>query len=563
MLVYDFEVYRHNWVLSWLDTETRKMHTIHDSQEMMEKFYNHYKDRIWVGYNSRGYDVWIAKAILCGFNPYEMSEWIIEKDQKGFMFSNLLNKFPILNYDCSVGFRSLKELEAFMGHDIQETSVPFDLDRPLTKQELEMVKKYNRHDVLETFHTFVETKSEFESHIGLIEEFKLPLYMINKSKAQLSAEILGANPRQRDDEFDITFPDNLELGKYEYIKDHFINWAKNIRDYDNVQLKTDICGVPHIVAIGGLHGARDKYFGDGHFILADVSSYYPASMIEYGYLSRNVSNPKKYEQIRDERIEMKNNKDPRQAPRKIVLNSTFGASKDKYNKLYDPLQANNLCIVNQLFLIDLLEKLEGHCEIIQSNTDGILMKLYSPDDEQKIIDICSKWESRTKFNLEYDKYKRVIQSNVNNYIMVADNGYLERKGAIVKELNPLDNDLPIINRAVVDYFVKGTPVRETIMASNKLIDFQKITKISGKYEYGSHNGKILPEKVHRCFASLRPNDGTVYKKHKQKDTLDKTASTPEKAFIDNGNIIGKKIPPYLDKQWYIDLAERRCKEFVK
>lgn len=563
MLIYDFEVYKHNWMLSWLDTETRKMHTIYDDKEMMEKFYNYYKDRIWIGYGSRNYDIYIAKAILCGFNPYEMSEWIIEKKRKGFEFSKLLNKFPIMNYDCSVGFRSLKELEAFMGHDIQETSVPFNLDRPLTPSEIEQVKEYNLHDVYETFNVFIETKHEFESHIGLIKEFNLPYWMINKTKAQLSAEILGARHVERDDEFEIILPDNLELGKYDYIKEHFIDWGNNIQDYKNVKLKTDICEVPHVVAIGGLHGARDKYLGEGYYILADASSYYPFSMVNYNYLSRNVSNPNKFKTILKERLEMKANKDPRENPRKIVLNSTFGASKDKYNKLYDPRQANNLCIANQLFLIDLLEKLEGHCEIIQSNTDGILMKLYSKNDEENIMGICREWENRTKFTLGYDKYVKVIQSNVNNYIMVAEDGYLERKGAIVKNLNLLDNDLPIVNRAVVNYFAKGISPRDTIMESNKLIDFQKVTKISGKYEYGSHNGKILNEKVHRCFASLREDDGIVYKKHKQKDTLDKTASTPEKAFIDNSNILDKPIPSYLDRDWYISLAKRRIKEFVK
>lgn len=596
MIVYDFEVFKHNWMLSWLDCETQKMHTIHDDVEQMEKFYNHYKNRIWVGYNSRNYDVWIAKAILAGFNPYEMSQWLIEKGRKGFEFSRLLNNFPILNYDCAVGFRSLKELEAFMGHDIQETSVPFDIDRPLTKEELELTRKYNRHDVWETFNVFVETKHEFESHIGLIEEFNLPITMISKTKAQMSAEILGARRTKRDDEFELILPENLQLGKYEYIKDHFIDWAENSQDYKEITFKTDICDTPHVFGVGGIHGAKDKYFGDGIYILADVGSYYPTSMVKYDYLSRNVATPKKFETILTERLEMKARKDPRENPRKIVLNSTFGASKDKWNKLYDPRQANNLCIANQLFMVDLLDKLEGHCEIIQSNTDGIVMKLYSKDDESKIRSICSEWEKRTGFSMGYDKYTRVIQSNVNNYIFVAEDGYLERKGAMVKNLSPLDNDLPIVNRAIVNYFVYDIPVRDTIMESDKLIDFQKVTKISNKYEFGfharldggeifsyelpvfrtrqgekylshydtiSHVGNRIDEKVIRCFASKDINDGAIYKKHKDKITLDKTPSTPENAFIDNGDILDKPIPEKLDREWYIALAEKRVREFVQ
>ncbi|MGL5717265.1 MAG: hypothetical protein ACRCX2_29910 [Paraclostridium sp.] len=52
-------------------------------------------------------------------------------------------------------------------------------------------------------------------------------------------------------------------------------------------------------------------------------------------------------------------------------NSTYGASKDKFNNLYDPLMANNVCITGQLLLVDLLEKLEkglgDKAMLIQSN----------------------------------------------------------------------------------------------------------------------------------------------------------------------------------------------------
>ena len=69
--------------------------------------------------------------------------------------------------------------------------------------------------------------------------------------------------------------------------------------------------------------------------------------------------------------------------------------KDKYNGLYDPRQANNVCIAGMLLLLDLIEKLEAHCEIIQSNTDGILIKMSSLNDFELIDDICFEWEERT------------------------------------------------------------------------------------------------------------------------------------------------------------------------
>ena len=258
-------------------------------------------------------------------------------------------------------------------------------------------------------------------------------------------------------------------------------------------MKTIIGGIPHVVALGGLHGSKDKYMDTGYFILIDAESYYPYSMVNYKYLSRNIANPKKFETILLERLEMKVKKDPRQNPRKIVLNSTFGASKDKWNKLYDPRQASSLCIANQLFLIDLIDKLEDYCQITQSNTDGILLKLYDKSDEDEIKEIVSKWESRTKFKMSYEYFNKIIQRDVNNYIFVADD-YIVTKGAVVKKLSKLDNDLPVVNKAVVDYFTKGISPRETIYASDKLMDFQKITKVSSKYDFGFHeqaNGNDL------------------------------------------------------------------------
>lgn len=570
ILFFDFEVFKYDWLVVFLDTKTRSTSYIVNDRTAFEKFYNDHKDEIWVGYNSRGYDQWIAKGILAGFNPYDISTWIIVKDKKGHEYSKVLNNFQLLTYDCSVFGRSLKELEAFLGHDIKETSVPFDIERKLSKEELEETIDYCTHDVMETFDVFVEMKSEFESHYGLIKEFDLPITNISKTKAQISATILGATRRERNDEFDIRYPQTLDMGKYSHILHRYMEWATNEKDYETMSFEASVCGVPHTFGIGGLHGSRDNYVGDGHFIMADVGSYYPALMIEYDYLSRNVYNPKKYTQIRDDRISLKKKKDPREYPRKIVLNSTFGAQKDKYNNLYDPQNANNICIAGQLLLVDLLDKLDGKCELIQSNTDGILIKLFKPEDKGLILDICEDWSKRTRMILEYEDVTKVIQKDVNNYIIKSADGKVKRKGAYVKllrhdstEKNPiLDNDLPIVNKAIVNYFIDGTPVEKTIMNCKELIWFQKITKVGQKYDYAWHNNKILKERVNRCFASTNQADTTLYKKHKTKSTLDKVASVPDHCFINNANIVGAGIPNNLDIKWYIDLANQRIKDFL-
>ena len=503
MLFYDFEVFKHDWLVVIMDSDTQTETIIVNDEDKLIEFYNRHKSNIWIGYNSNGYDRYILKGILCDFSPQQVNHWIINQKNQGWEFSSLFNQVQLYSYDTQISkLKSLKQLEAYMGHDIRETTVPFDIDRKLTQSEIEDVIFYCRHDVQETIEVFMLQIEEFQSQLALINEFGLTINNVSKTKPQLSATILDAYQQQRDDEMDIQIIDTIKLNKYDYVR----TWYKNNRDYDKI-LETDIAGVPHIFAWGGLHGARNNYHEEGFFINMDVASMYPAIMIEYDFLSRNVANKDKYRHIRDTRLELKAKKDKRQAPYKIVLNSTYGASKDKYNALYDPRQANNVCINGQLLLLDLIEKLEPYCELVQSNTDGILIKCDKKDFDI-IDDLAYEWEQRTGLILEFEFFKKVHQKDVNNYIIVPFGDLYDEKGkprwkskgAYVKKLSPLDYDLPIVNKAVVDYFVKGVSAEETILACNKLIEFQKVTKISSKFEYALYNRRRMNEKVFRVFA---------------------------------------------------------------
>ncbi|MEG2412595.1 MAG: DNA polymerase domain-containing protein [Clostridium sp.] len=562
MLFYDFEVFKEDWLVVIKDTENRTTHTIVNSPEELTHFYEKNKNSIWVGYNSRSYDQYILKGILLGMSPQEINTHIIVHNQGGWSFSRSFNKVKLYNYDIMTDkFKGLKQLEGFMGNDIRETTVNFNTNRKLTSKEIEEVIFYCNHDVEQTMHVFMNRKSEFESHMSLIKAFDLPLSYINKTKAQLSAIILEASRvHNRDDEFDITIVDTLRLNKYR----HILEWYKNPinRDYKK-SLDINVGEVPHTFGWGGLHGARAQYQGEGIFINSDVGSFYPALMIEYNFLSRNVRVASKYKEIRDRRLELKKNKDPMQLPYKIVLNSTYGASKDQYNNLYDPLQANNVCVNGQLLLLDLIEHVESQTsfKLIQSNTDGIMFKLNVESDIPVYESICKEWEERSRMTLEHDIIKKVVQKDVNNYIIVMDGGKVKSKGAYVKKLDKLDNDLPIVNQALMDYFIKGIPVDETINESNKLIDFQKVVKVSSKYKKALHGDRVINEKILRVFASKSYLDRGVYKVN-SRDTPEKIAGTPERCFIDNSDITNKRISRKLDRSWYIDVAKKRIVDFV-
>lgn len=556
---YDFEVFLYDWMVVIINPVEKIKTIIINDRNALKRYYSEHKEQIWIGYNSRNYDTYIMKGLLLDMNPKEINDDIIYRGMKGWQISTEFRKKKLYNFDIFQD-TGLKTLEAFMGNDIKETSVPFDLERKLNVKEIRETMKYCVHDVEQTIEVFLRTKSEFDAHIDLINTFELPLDMINLTKAQLTANIIDCQREERDDEFDLEFVKCLHISKYSYVLDWFKD-RKN-RNYKS-SLETTICGIPHQFGWGGLHGAPDKPIHiKGRIFHVDVTSYYPTIMIVYDFLTRNCYDKSKFKEIYDKRVELKKaGKKKEQAPYKIILNSTYGICKDKHSSAYDPLMANNVCVNGQLMLLDLLEHLEGHAEIIQSNTDGIILKVEDNDEAvEKMKNICQRWMNRTKMGLGFDEITEIWQGDVNNYIFKFANGSYERKGAYVKELNDLDNDLPIINKAIVDFLTKNIEPEETINNCNELKMFQKVVKVSGNYKYAFHNGKKLSDKTFRVFASKDKNDSPIGRCKFEGGTVEKFANTSEHSFICNDDVNNIAMSTKLDRKYYINMAKDRIEK---
>lgn len=562
LIFYDFEVFQYDWLVVFIDPAERKETVIVNDREKFISFYNENKDKIWVGFNSRNYDVYIAKAILCGFDPKEVNDWIIVKQRKGWEFSDLLKRYEIYNFDVMTGYFGLKQLEAFMGNDIRETSVSFLIDRKLTDSELSETIVYCRHDVEQTIEVFLQRKPEFDSQMALLKTFNLPLSSVGKTQAQLASIILGAKRKEFGDEWEIRLPETLILNKYSAVAGWFLSDASH---NNTASLEIDIAGVPHVFAWGGVHGAISTYNytckPDEMLVMADVDQLYPSLMVEYDLLSRAVQEPERFKSILKTSLKLKAEKKKKERePYKRICNITYGTMGDPYNPMFDPLHRNLVCVFGQVLLLDLIEKIEPFAELIQSNTDGILIKIKRADFEL-LDDVVYAWEQRTKLHMSFDSYKTVVQKDVNNYIVIDYEGHSKSKGAYVKALNPLDNDLPIVNKAITDFIVSGIHPRVTIHDCNDLMQYQKIVKVSSKYAYGVHNGEKLTDKTFRVFASNRPYDGFIGKCKTVGAKPEKFANTSDKCFIWNDDVKGVKVPDYLDKDYYINLSIKRLNDF--
>ncbi|WP_197223388.1 hypothetical protein [Lysinibacillus sphaericus] len=614
LIFYDFEVLSKlvvpetgmkYWFVIFVDYETRKIKLIKNNVEELKEFYNSTRDDVFIGYNSRGYDQYIFKGLMLGMDAGYITEQLITYSKKGYQVVPNAWTYPLNNFDTIQLNKGLKQLEAYMGSEIKEADIPWDIDRPLSEEEEKELMRYCLHDNKENIKLFEKTKNTFTAYLNLIEMFDLPFNKISRTGAQLTADILEAKKLEGlDDDFEFIYPDTLKLEKYTEVLDFFKSVGNGTfvptkfeKGKPKIEVELEISGVPTKYALGGLHGAIPNLIYEGKIYSLDVTSLYPSLILEYGLMSRACESDEKFRYVRTERVRLKKEGNPLQESLKLILNTTYGTFGDQYNNLCDKRMMYSVCVHGQLLLTDFMEKIEPYCTLFNLNTDGVFFYIDEDnhdDNFKKIMEAKEEWENRTRLGLELEEYKKIIQKDVNNYIVVPEGDLYypsgkpryKAKGAYVKELNEIDYDLPIVNEAIKNYFLKNIAVEDTINNCTSLHKFQKIVKLTSAYQYAmkdctfsekkvlneltgkmnkkttwDDNGDILKDKTFRVFASTNDNDGGLFKRKEGKNP-EKFANTPDKCFIDNDDVTDKITPDKLDRQFYIDLAQKRVNQYL-
>jgi hypothetical protein len=483
--------------------------------------------------------------------------------------------------DMQMGL-SLKAIEGHQqGMSIEETEVDFNLDRPLTKEEIRLTIEYCIHDVDAT-EKITEIRKDYLNNKIYLGGMKgiAPAQALAMTNAKLTAAYLDARrTKEYDDERDYKYPENL---RREYIPQEVFSFFDRLfdksipsEDLFKSKLNLTVGGCPVTLGFGGIHGAipfHQEEEKDGRLIRNyDVASYYPHLMVHYGYTSRNIPNPQIYADMLQERMKAKKAGDKATANAlKLVANTTYGAMLNKYNDLYDPLMGRSVCITGQLFLLELSQHLIVECptlRIVQLNTDGIMVS-FDESEYGKVLEITNEFQVRTKFELEEDKIRKIVQKDVNNYVEIPyedkpkiKGGYLVRGIAPAGAFN-INNNATIVAKAIVDYFTLGTEVETTIGECDDIFQFQLIAKAGSKYREAYHlvDGKEMPiQKVNRVYASKDSRYGKLFKVKAENDSTAKIESLPEHCIIDNDN---KLTIESVDKNWYIDLAKKRINDFL-
>ena len=620
--VFDIEVFAHDWVAVFLDVSSRKWTVMHNDNDTLREYMSA-PDRIFCGFNNKHYDNHIVKAISCGASPElvkQINDFIISSERPGWEHWFLRqNKFWFDSFDLmddtQVG-TSLKHIEAHLGVNIEETEVDFNIQRPLTHEELQRTIRYCKWDVLNTAKLLTLRKNylDCKKHLGQmcgLSDAKA-LYFTD---AKLTAKFLGATFVPRFDGREYVYPENLNVTIIpQEIKDFFMK----IRDMSiadevlfKMQLEIDIGGCPCTYAWGGVHGSLTQYFEeatkDRVIQNRDVSSLYPSLLDLYNYISRNCADPNKFRKTKNDRLEAKRRGDKKTATTlKNPLNKCSGAMDQPTNDLYDPRNARSMRISGQLFLTELVVELITACpslKLMNFNTDGLMYSVNKT--ELPIVDhICAEWEKRTSFELETDNIQKVYIKDVNNLLFVDTSGHVKTVGGYLnygiseKGAWKINNDFTIVKDAVIAYLVKGTPVTDTILSCEDIHKFQIIAKAGGGYEavhlipsdfethkkqwqrenrvrainrdgkaywkypsmkWSDYTGyRMEVQKVNRVYASVEPNRGTLVKV-KPDGTVGRIQNLPDSIVIDNKNELSLDA---VNRQWYIDLANKYIGDYL-
>lgn len=592
--IYDIEVFKHDNLFVFRDYFTKEWIVIENDLNALRSFYLENRDSLFIGYNSASYDNNVLRATLQGKNPYHVSKAIIESDDRGLVYKMFdTKKTPVFGMDLyqdNRGF-SLKEHSAFMGINIKETDVDFDIDRKLDEDERVLNELYCKNDVL-------ATEKRFEQNIGmLVAKATIALYFnmdkmaLLMTNANLTAELLGAKKTpDRGDELDkYQLPEGFEIESDE-IKEAFMTkeFDENDKGHASISLDVPRRDVTEVLGVGGIHGAKESYIHIGKFHARDVGSLYPNTMVLFNYLSRNIPEDKRhiYQMLLDERMKAKYSDDEFIEIKgvqiqtkllingfKLPLNTKYGAMGAEFNKLYDPRMRLLVCITGQMAMWDLLEKIEDHATIIQSNTDAHYYIPFSEEDEKAIDEIAKDWEERTGYTLDDDPFIAMFQKDVNNYLAITDKGKVKFKGAIGLT-NGLKVSKAVVSNAFINYVVSGKDYREFIYECNDLRQFQIITKTGYTFDdtiyRDAFGNEFKAQKVNRVFATKVPEDAVEIFKVKRGAVVEEEGTTivgddsytkgvanaPDYYMIDNHEV-GKGVVTLdtVDKEYYVNQVE--------
>lgn len=472
-----------------------------------------------VGFNNLGFDYPVLHTLIrMGHSDaptlYEKAMAIIgSQDDDSDKWTHLvkpseqfvtqIDLFKIHHFDNKARATSLKVLEFNMRSDSIE-DLPFKVGTTLTREQVEVLKRYNQHDVKQTKLFYTHSLDMIRFREELTTKYARDFLNHNDTKIGKDYFVMkleeagvacydysdkGRTPRQTKRPV-IQLKDAI-LPWIQFEQPEFnrvMNWLKqqSITETKGVfaDLTATINGFTFVFGLGGIHGSVESEIieSDAENVIVDldVTSYYPNLAITNEFYPAHLG--KEFVAIYKHLFEQRKQypkKSAESAMLKLALNGVYGDSNNQFSVFYDPLFTMSITLNGQLLLCLLAEGLMHipGLRLIQVNTDGLTVRV--PRNMKVLVDLArAAWQERTGLNLEEAIYKAMMIRDVNNYIGVFEGGDTKRKGAYEWKAQWHQNASALVVPKVAEkVLVEGAPIRQTVEQWPDIMDFMLRTKV--------------------------------------------------------------------------------------
>lgn len=544
---YDVEVFKNLFTATFVNVDDEKEKEVFyigfeiDQRKELRKFL---RNRIeLIGYNNQSYDDPVLRFVI-EYNGEDITSKLFELSSK-LTDDNFRRDEKILNlrYPQKMVYPwssiDLMRILAFdtLGVSLKQTSInlkwhkiqdlPIYFDSKVEPEQLQMVLDYNLNDVLITKRLYeeiepirtlreqlsrlyyVDLSSASDSRVANIllekiysDELKIDIRSIRSMRTNRPKILLGDCVAKF-----VKFRSPLLNEMLERISSSYVYDVTNYRYSEKIYF----ANCTFALGIGGLHteDAPGIFKSDSEYLIQDmdVASYYPNLIINNNFYPQHLGADfiKVLKRITAERLKAKHDGDKVKADGlKITINSIFGKLGSKTFWLYDPKQFLSTTVSGQMGLLMLIEDLhDAGIEVISANTDGVVCRIKRTLLD-KYYEVAKKWEEKTNLELEFTPYKKYVRRDVNSYITEKEDGTTKEKGIFLKEVDLKKGyRMPIVPKALSEYFIHGVPVRETISKSRDIMDFCISQKSGSNFimELYRKEGTIPLQKTNRFYVS--------------------------------------------------------------
>lgn len=604
--IWDLEVYPNFFLASFKCIKTDKYFEfeVSDRKNELGKLLTFLRQKglKLIGFNNVNYDYPVLHNTILrapkknweAYEIYQHSDRIIHEEYSAIWDSKVkipqLDLYRVWHYNNKNKSASLKWLEFAMRMPNVE-DLPFKPGTFLTEEQMSVIVSYCRND-LDATHEFFKRS---EKHIS-IRQFYTQLEgmnLMNASEITMSkqifskylAEAMGITVKElkgmrtfrdrvnvKDVIFDyVKFDDEINKNTLEFYKNSI--WydtdgmSKAEKKKYAIKRTVKYKNVVREYAEGGLHsfGESGVYESDDEHVLVDVdfASYYPHLSFRNGLHPEHI--PAKifnelYEGFYIKRKEFPKS-DPRNYVLKIILNGSYGLSKDRFAFLYDPKWQLAITVNGQLILTLLTEyvfkKCQKEVQIIFENTDGAMYRIHRSDLD-RLEKACKIVEEIVNIPLEIQICKKIIARDVNNYINIIDDTNIKFKGCFEIDRDYHKNHSKrIVALSLANYYLNGIKPEESIYSHMKdsVIAVAKSKNKDGSIKYYDCYGIY-----DFCIGAKMKGTNKLYRRSiSGVSIIDEELSKMNRYYISNeGYDLIKKLPPG-DKNYITDTEKHNAK----